>query len=82
MNESNQKTDGGPAFPMAYTEGTASCSPVGMTLRDYFAAKALQAMISTSAAPCMSLGDLQGIEPRIAESAYSVADAMLAERAK
>jgi hypothetical protein len=46
-----------------------------MTLRDYFAAKALQAL--------MSCGDAgSGDDQYIASTAYMMADAMLKERAK
>ena len=44
----------------------------GMTLRDYFAAKAMQAMIS-----CSSLTATPDV---FAEQAYIVADAMMKER--
>jgi hypothetical protein len=60
--------DGGPAFP----------TPVGiqhndgMTLRDYFAAAALQGMLTDSC--------IQGSDSQFAESAYSYADAMLKAR--
>jgi hypothetical protein len=62
---------GGPAFPT--TEVAMMRSLQGMTLRDYFAAKAMQ-------------GILVGIEcdpatvPHVAESAYILADAMLKAR--
>ena len=62
---------GGPAFPEL---GNVSCnsdwqSESGMTLRDYFAAKALQAI----ADPCHS--------PELfANRAYEIADAMLRAR--
>ena len=64
--------DGGPAFPVIGNEGEPSPGD-GMTLRDYFAAKALSAMdlqivIANPAAEMM------------ARSAYVVADAMLAAR--
>jgi hypothetical protein len=59
---------GGPAFPL-----DTDCCDVGMTLRDYFAAKAMQA-------------DLVGYDgemwARVAKQAYEMADAMLKERAK
>lgn len=57
----------------------------GMTLRDYFAAKAMQAMIST----CPRLVELLQMEPDsllemragcFAEGAYQMADAMLEAR--
>jgi hypothetical protein len=71
---SNTKT-GGPAFPLStvnpYNHNVTTCD--GMTLRDYFAAKAMQSIL---------------IDPRIdndsyrecAEGAYKAADAMLKAR--
>lgn len=47
----------------------------GLSLRDYFAAKAMQGMIA-------SYGYLRSEVDVIAESAYDCADAMLKERAK
>ena len=72
--------DGGPAFPCEEQNMTSfSGCPVtiqhsGMTLRDYFAAAALQGM----------LADTQFNEPPFESSriAYKYADAMLAERNK
>ena len=45
-----------------------------LTLRDYFAAKALQGMLADST--------FNGPPEDVAELAYKMADAMLAERAK
>ncbi len=45
---------------------------VGMTLRDYFAAKAMQSLIRT--------GEYRDNRTRLATDAYFYADAMLAER--
>jgi hypothetical protein len=56
--------NGGPAFPT----GTAF---QGMTLRDYFAAKAMQSLTANSTNP-----------KEIAQAAYIVADAMLEARKK
>jgi hypothetical protein len=54
-------------------------STTGMTLRDYFAAKAMSALVTAS-------GDSEGlveyVEEIVAQSAYKMADAMLAEGAK
>jgi hypothetical protein len=50
----------------------------GMTLRDYFAAKAMASVIGTSAAPCLT--GVDGLERHIAQVAYGIADAMLAAR--
>lgn len=63
---SNQKDDGGSAFP---EPGNAQCG--GMSLRDYFAARAL-----APAFPGMTTRDVQ----YAAEAAYELADAMLAAR--
>ena len=75
------KPDGGPAFPMAdqYTQNgdpvyQGSC---GMTLRDYFAAAALKAMLSLH--PTYQTGPDRNSAAR---RSYEIADAMLAERAK
>ena len=67
---------GGPAFPRAAFEGETGFSKgqKGMTLRDYFAAKAMQAEISRHS---------YGIEDAardVADAAYEYADAMLAAR--
>jgi hypothetical protein len=68
------KTSGGPAFPHTVEYKGAECGGViphgGMTLRDYFAAKAMQAFLTRIP---MS-GDEQ------ARAAYKVADAMLKAR--
>jgi hypothetical protein len=69
MNDTNTC---GPAFPTTQENGCNSGEP-GMTLRDYFAAKAMQSIL---------------IDPRIdndsyrecAEGAYKAADAMLKAR--
>jgi len=60
------------AFP-THPDAPLSCD--GMTLRDYFAAKAMQAILSTMA---------QGIRPTdiglMAADTYQIADAMLKAR--
>lgn len=68
------KNTGGPAFPELGNVGYNSdwqCE-AGMTLRDYFAAKAMQGIISSD---CNygAFGDL-------ASDAYCIADAMLEAR--
>lgn len=72
--------NGGPAFPASSwtKDGDFIGDNQGMTLRDYFAAKALQGMIA---------GDIGSMtEPEdattVAQAAYFVADAMLKERSK
>lgn len=76
------KDNGGPAFPRdgyqiedEYGRKETIQGKSGMTLRDYFAAKAMQGMIA-------SYGYLRSEVDVIAESAYDCADAMLKERAK
>lgn len=61
------KDNGGPAFPCEL-----STRFQGMTLRDYFAAKAMQGM---------QAGDYK-YRADLANDAYAMADAMLAERSK
>jgi hypothetical protein len=70
---SNTNT-GGPAFPVqsVYIEDQETNSH-GMTLRDYFAAKAMQSLV------LMSTGEDNEI-PDAAEAAYWYADAMLKAR--
>ena len=71
---SNTNT-GGPAFPQSSVEQLASKFNVqGMTLRDYFAAKAMQGYLG-------SPEWLREVSPQgTAEAAYRVADAMLKAR--
>ena len=51
----------------------------GMSIRDYFAAKAMSALISTAGAPCL-IGALDGAEGDLAAGAYKISDDMLAAR--
>ena len=71
------KGNGGPAFPVntqRFEDGSINVHPeIGMTLRDYFAAKAMQGMCSNGDAT--HRGD-----EVIAKDAYAIADAMLWER--
>lgn len=61
------------AFPQAMQAGDKAKSTGGLTLRDYFAAQAMQGMLAASE---------NYPTPELANYAYQVADAMLAERAK
>lgn len=63
----------GPAFPVHETPDSTD-SP-GMTLRDYFAANALQGAAARGWPKSYSFDE-------VARDCYMVADAMLAERAK
>lgn len=71
------KQDGGLAFPAVDNWRLDS----GMTLRDYFAAKAMQAIIrvTNSSEVCR---DWDESIKTMASNAYGFADAMLAEREK
>jgi hypothetical protein len=62
-----EKYDGGPAFPSPYDDDE------GMTLRDYFAAKAMQGLI-------VVYSDDKSIVDAYAKRAYEIADAMLEAR--
>ncbi|MGB6105668.1 MAG: hypothetical protein WBF88_17635 [Pusillimonas sp.] len=72
--------DGGPAFPFGQTDAESGqlvngWGGEGMTLRDYFAAKAMTRIIAHDKDGCMS--------PDItAMAAYSLADAMLKARSQ
>ncbi|MBY4947039.1 hypothetical protein K6V92_10455 [Cupriavidus respiraculi] len=69
--------DGGPAFP--HDERAQHNERDGMTLRDYFAAKAMQAYLS--AYPCQGeLDSTQADMGDVASDAYRMADAMLDAR--
>lgn len=50
------------------------------TIRDYFAAKAMQGIITTAAAPILT--SLAGLDDDIAKTAYELADAMRRAREK
>lgn len=64
---------GGSAFPDAYLGQSR-----GMDLRDFFAAKAMQALIK----PEYLIATCDGYYPDIAATAYKYADAMLYWREK
>lgn len=80
------REDGGPAFPAKvnintetqqpgpYQFGNNSFCEIGMTLRDYFAAAVLRAMAFPH--------EYHDGRKQIAERAYAIADAMLAQRQK
>jgi len=82
---------GGPAFPTTefFDEKPVGQLP-GMTLRDYFAGKAMHAELNTAGMHAGAAAALNAaakkarrtVERQIAFNAYMLADAMLAERAK
>ncbi len=67
----NSIEDGGPAFPSHGSMGEVTHE--GMTLRDYFAAKAMQGCIASEY-------DVSFTAKQWAKDAYNVADAMLEAR--
>lgn len=74
----NNTNTGGPAFPFpayTYPNGEINHGEGGMTLRDYFAAKAMQGM-ATSPEHCRD----GWAHSDIAIQAYALADAMLRAR--
>lgn len=77
MIEANKIKDGGWAFPMA-GNGDNRATIHGMTLRDYFAAKAMQGLLASLAHPDSDIGIV--IEDEIVRHAFRVADAMLEAR--
>lgn len=73
--------DGGQAFPLTVTLSTEDHEHLaypGMTLRDYFAARALAALINHPNKDGENCGK-QAV-PKLAEWAYEYADAMLKAR--
>lgn len=92
----SKENNGGPAFPhMArpvgpVNSGAGGCGGIyyenlthgGMTLRDYFAAKAMQSIVS-SPNEMADLIDTLGAPTayaKVSETAYVIADAMLSAR--
>jgi hypothetical protein len=82
----SDRETGGPAFPTDefMDDGKIKHTP-GMTLRDYFATNAMQALIAK--APLRFFADQDAdersaMEKSFAVGAYEYADAIIAERAK
>lgn len=74
--------DGGPAFPSPHMAGQT-----GITMRDYFAAKAMAALIAEprwaeGQTPAVDMigGTTSSLSTNYAKAAYAMADAMLAAR--
>lgn len=64
---------GGPAFPAMHFD--LAENEHGMTLRDYFAARAMDALITATIN-----ADTDWLFSNVAETAYNMADAMLEAR--
>ena len=65
------KETGGPAFPLS--GDWAQIKDKGMTLRDYFASKSMEGILSSDNLKTINLG-------KIARDSYLMADAMLEAR--
>lgn len=80
-----QRNDGGRAFPFEGGENNGIQPSRGMSLRDYFAAKALQGLCANPGGPFQQSDQcgwtiVNCTVSQIAEEAYGLADAMLAAR--
>lgn len=73
---SEKINDGGPAFPL---KGPLTSDCLGMSLRDYFAAKAMQSLISLGSEGYQEQSGFFHPE-NVADDAYNFADAMLEAR--
>lgn len=86
----SKQKDGGSAFPTMYPNLNSHTGGVivqgGMTLRDYFAAKAMQSSFAGDGARMLAARDgrYDGTNwaEIVASNAYEMADAMLEERKK
>lgn len=70
---------GGPAFPrniLEHGHGVTTTHESGMTLRDYFAAKAMQAVFTGAIMEGLTMNQDINCD-KAAETAYKMADAML-----
>ena len=81
---SGRRDDGGPAFPASSwsVNGDFLGENQGMTLRDHFAAAAMQGWIATYRADIAASAVDESCANEAARLAYRVADAMLRERAR
>lgn len=78
----NERKDGGPAFPYVLNGMDQPHDP-GMTLRDWFAGQAINGLVSRSDTSTLIYGkSLERHEAtmKLACVAYTIADAMIAER--
>jgi hypothetical protein len=75
----NNTNTGGPAFPVT-SDNYANPNSEGMTLRDYFAAKAMQGLMGRSWADASTGKFPENLHAVWATAAYQMADAMLKAR--
>ena len=82
---SNPKDDGGPAFPNTAKPMTGEVTEWGMSLRDWFAGKALEGLLANPGGPIQANG-MSGWgwtncdQKNVADAAWGIADDMLAAR--
>lgn len=78
-NEVNADIPAFPQVPAVHNGQLVSLlgTAAGMTLRDYFAAKALQGMLADP-----DVDPMPELLPKLANVAYQISDAMLQERTK
>ena len=69
--------DGGPAFPIVNDDGVRD---TGMSLRDYFAAQAMNGVLERASYDDRQAGE--SLPQVFARRCYELADAMLAEKEK
>jgi len=70
-----------PAFPSSVDDGKIVKYMLGMSMRDYFAAKAMQVILQSQYEDGIYVGDHDNISEQVcANSAYIMADAMLKAR--
>ncbi len=69
LNES----DGGRVYPLVFTSCGSEFVNLGLSIRDYFAAQAINGLVS-------EYGTIHFVDDEVATRAYSIADAMLAAR--
>lgn len=73
--------DGGPAFPVTNEQSDDGLSASkGMSLRDFFAAGAMQGWLASWPRPAPHPGKCLNASRDIATWSYAIADAMIAER--
>ena len=65
-----------------WLNNTGGSAHDGLTVRDYFAAKAMQGGLHADVIECLQDESLEGYFEAYAKFAYSIADAMMKERAK
>ena len=71
---------GGPAFPGLHTSAGLQYQEEGMTLRDYFAAKAMQGLMMRQDAAGFNFALAPNDAMRVSLWAYDLADEMLKAR--